>query len=169
MRSSIYPTRHETPVKRSPDVFCGEESSLGALLDSVKHDTHQRAFFHTPGHRVSQEWVAQAGTVGAGTPAAHDNKQALLDQCIRDPRGHPHNLKVVGSNSTPANQIGPADHSLMARSPCFFHVPKPDFKPPTRKSTCCNELHGFRLRYDPFLSALGHMRGRLVRIASVPV
>jgi hypothetical protein len=58
------------------------------------------------GRRIATDFATDfAGTVGRGTPAAHDNKQAPLDQRVRPSLGHPHNLKVVGSNPTPATKL----------------------------------------------------------------
>jgi len=47
-----------------------------------------------------------AADVLTGTPAAHADYQVKLSQKLRPRFGHPHNLKVIGSNPIPANLRG---------------------------------------------------------------
>jgi hypothetical protein len=44
---------------------------------------------------------------GFGTPAAHGVREVLLGQKVGPHRSYPHNLKVVGSNPTPATKSAP--------------------------------------------------------------
>jgi hypothetical protein len=52
---------------------------------------------------------ARAIVVLHGTPGAHDASKIYLQQWIIRSHRHPHNLKVVGSNPTPATKISPLD------------------------------------------------------------
>ena len=42
---------------------------------------------------------------GHGAPAAHGAQQLVVGQRVRLLESHPHNLKVVGSNPTPATKL----------------------------------------------------------------
>ena len=53
--------------------------------------------------RKADDWALERSTrVSHGAPAAHGAQQLLVGQRVRLLESHHHNLKVVGSNPTPA-------------------------------------------------------------------